>query len=291
VEGPDVWLDPALSPLNSRRVFLTNVLLCSPLGAGCRRPRQNIERPPAPRHVTVAATLGVIAELVGRIGGDNMSVVALPAPGQRLGQLVRSGPNEAKLLSCDLIVSLGLGAESSLAVSFERARKAGTRVCELAGAIDQALLFPGADGNGIDPHIWMDPGLWGETIDPLVAALKSVQPSDVADIETLGHTARFELKKLAEDLRSRADVIAPERRRLRTTNSGLRYLARATGIEVELAPPKNESLEIRRLEALQLDTLMAPGGEKVVARSEAHDLSLHSGLVRYAADLIVEILR
>jgi manganese/zinc/iron transport system substrate-binding protein len=231
----------------------------------------------------------VIAELVRRIGGDGVSVVGLLGPGQRLGQLARIGPNEAQLLSSDLIVRLGLGAESSLNVSFERAGKAGINICELGSVIDPSLLIPAADGKEIDPHVWMAPDLWARVVDPLTIALKALQPSEAANIETRGHTARFELNKLGGDVRSRMSVISPERRRLRSTNSGLRYLTRAGGIEVELAPPQSELLEARKLEALVLDSLAAPG-TGVVARSESHDLSLHKGLVLYATDLIVEIL-
>jgi ABC-type Zn uptake system ZnuABC Zn-binding protein ZnuA len=163
-------------------------------------------------------------------------------------------------------------------------------LCDLSASMPKEQLFSHPDDPAlVDPHVWMDPALWSRAVDPLVAALLKVQPAHAPEIETRGHSARFDLKKLAEQLQKLGASMPAGQRSFPTRNFGLRYLGRVIGITVQLGEP-GTSNSARKLEALALDTL-SPSSEKLIGRNESHDLSTYEGLVGYAADLMVVALR
>lgn len=208
-----------------------------------------------------------------------------------MAALKRNGPTEGRLLTADAIIFVGLKAEPVLEESLQRAGAAGLKLCDLGAALPQNRLMPHpTEPNNSNPYIWMDPDLWRSSVDHIVASLAELQPAAAADIDTRGHTSRFDLKNLAEYLSEMGSLIPAENRRLRTLNTGLHYLGRFIGLTVEHAKPERDSLDARILEGLQLDTLQPPG-KKLIARTEPRDLSTYDGLLNYVTDLIVLILR
>ena len=83
-------------------------------------------------------------------------------------------------------------------------------------------------------------------------------------------------------------MLPPDPPPVRSSRPGLRYLARAAGVELVLDPSAvGASTERPELAALALDILRPPG-TKVVANALEHDLGTVDGLRGYALDLMLE---
>lgn len=245
--------------------------------------------PPPPEIVRVVTSTPLIAELVRRVGGSGVEVDSLTGIDEPATALQRTGPIESQLVASDLVVVLGFGQEAALAESLARATQEGTLVCELAAGLPSDQLLPRLDDpSSTDPHVWLDPLLWKEATLPIEAALTKLRPLVAEQWRRSGHAVRFELEETARLMKRLAETELPiEPGPIRTTQPGLRYLARAVGLELEVVsdpaalPPKDE------LETLPLDLLRAPG-VTAIATIHEHDLGTVDGLRAYALDLMLK---
>ena len=196
---------------------------------------------------------------------------------------------EARLLTSDVIVTLGLGFDDGLAPSLKKAADEGIPIVEIGSSLSPEKLLPSAAGGpSPDHHVWMDPLLWQEAAEPIASALAIASPGDAANIETRRSSAHFNQRELARKLSTVADLLPAARRRIVTRNAGLRYLGRISGYQVEIGDPAVRTEGYRQLEGLSLDTL-APRGTTKIGRAESVDLGTHEGLVKYALDLMILI--
>ena len=262
------------------------------LPTGCRRaPDEAASAPaarPQPRLVRVVASTPVVAELVREVGGGGVEVVVLLPVDQPMASLERTGPVESELIGADLVVLLGFGQEAVLAPSVARAAEAGAVVCELASGVPKETLFSLPDDpERVDPHIWLDPRTWREAVRPIEDALAGLRPEWAADWRSRAHAVRFDLEETAAAIERLAGAgLPPDAPASRTTQPGLRYLARAAGVPLELVTDPAGMPRPDELEKLPLDRLRAPG-TKAVSGMHEHDLSTLDGLRRYALDLLL----
>ncbi len=241
---------------------------------------------PKPQHVSAVATNPIIAELVAFIGGPNVAVTSLIAQGEPVAAFQRSGPMEARLLTSDVIVTLGLGFDDGLAPSLKRAADEGIPIVEIGTSLTAERLLPSATGaQNPDYHVWMDPLLWQEAAEPIATALAVASPGDASNIETRRNSARFNQRELARKLVTLAELLPPDRRHIVTRNAGLRYLGRAVGFRVDVGDAAIKTENGKLLESLSLDTLARAGTMKI-GRTESVDLGTQEGLVKYALDLM-----
>jgi manganese/zinc/iron transport system substrate-binding protein len=232
------------------------------------------------------ATTPILRESVAELAGEMGEVTSLLAPGQPMSQLVRSGPSESSILSADAVVALGLGFDSAVDASLDRARNDGVAVCRLESAFPRERLFTLTDGSGPDPHVWLDPELWLLSFAALEETLSRVRPAWAEDLNKRARAARFRFGEVARDLRRLSGFLTGDARRFVTRNAPLRYLGRAADLVVEIGDPGGDISPNDPMETLALDTLQPPG-EDVVLRGHSHDLSTLQGLVGHALDTML----
>ncbi len=168
----------------------------------------------------IVATTGMIADSLARVTGQPVTALLDPGVDPHTHRPTRT--DILALTQADLVVVHGLNLEAQFAGLVARLRADGRGVIVLGDHVDPARLrtdpaFPGQ----IDPHVWMDPLLWADSV--LAAPLPATPGADAfrADAARLDAFARAGLA-----------TIPPERRLLITAHDAFGYLSRAYGIEV-----------------------------------------------------------
>lgn len=242
-----------------------------------------------PPPLQVVATTPILAALVSSVAGELATVSSMLPPGAPVDAIERTGPIETQLTAADVVVTLGLGFETRLEKSLKNAADAGAVVCELAPAFPQDKLFPrlGGSGEGIDPHVWLDPTLWIEAVRPIEQVLQQLRPSQAADVTKRISILNYEFSEMETELRRRVELASvPADRPVPTTNAAVRYLGRAAGVPIKMVE-EVDILHDDTLEKLPLGNLFPPEAEKVMERGMLHDLSTLSGLRLYALNLML----
>jgi len=210
------------------RTTATALLACLAVLAACAAPPGQAADDSRLR-VTVTTTHA--ADLLRTIGGEHVAVTALMGPGVD-PHLYRASPGDVRaLVDADLVVHHGLFLEGRLEDVLDGGGL--DRVLTLTDALDRDRLLASPDyPDQYDPHVWFDPELWVDVVDPVVAALTELAPEHGADFAHGGE------EYTAAALDAHADATAllatvPERRRLLvTSHDAFGYLGRAYDLDV-----------------------------------------------------------
>ncbi|MFN3953744.1 MAG: metal ABC transporter solute-binding protein, Zn/Mn family [Pararhodobacter sp.] len=170
------------------------------------------------------ATIGMIADPAARMAGDCVQVEALIGPGLD-PHLYQPRPSDIqRLQGADRIVALGLGLEGRLADVLARS---GALI--LGDTLDPAWLLD--DGGAPDPHLWMDPVLWGSIL-PLLADTLSALAPDCADAIAARMAREAALFAALDAWAAESLASIPEPRRvLLTAHDAFAYFAQRYGLE------------------------------------------------------------
>ena len=201
---------------------------------GCSKPSEtpDSQASDTPPPITVIATNGMIADLARRIGGSNVQVESLIGEGidPHLYQPTRD--DVTKMLASDVILYNGLLLEGNMDDALKAARPP-IKVVAVAESIPQdQLLFP-ADGSGHpDPHVWLDPALWGLCSQGVVEVFTELRPTQAAEFQANQKAFLNTCQGLTTSCRDTIDAIPPEHRLLITSHDAFQYFGRVTGLEV-----------------------------------------------------------
>lgn len=185
--------------------------------------------------IRVVATTSIVADLVREIGGDRVRVTALMGPGVD-PHLYRASAGDVRLLNeAELIVYNGLFLEGAMDRLLKRlAERRPTFAVAETVAPERLLAFVG-EGFLFDPHLWLDPSLWQQTIPGLVKKLTKLRPRWAPEFEANGARHRAELLALHGWAQATLAIIPPERRILVTAHDAFSYFAAAFGFEASEA--------------------------------------------------------
>lgn len=183
----------------------------------------------------VVTTTTMVTDLVQQIAGDRVEVKGLLGPGIDPHSYVPKLGDSRMLEDADLIIYSGLHLEGRFQSSLEAMAKRGRAVVAVTdGIAENDLLSPQEDFEGTkDPHVWGDPLLWKQTIDPVVAALSKLDPAGAEDFRTRGEAYREELEKLTIWASARLQEVPEERRVLVSSHDAFFYFGRAFGYDVK----------------------------------------------------------
>lgn len=166
---------------------------------------------------TVVAGFYPLAFAAQEIGGSRVEVVNLTPPGAEPHDLELSPRDVQQVRSADLVLYLGRGFQPALEDAVQGAEGV---IVDLLRGFDLLAVPGGEDGEGIDPHIWLDPVRYAEMIEEIGEALgEPGQASGLAD----------RVKRL--HLEFEAGLADCERRELVTSHAAFEYLAARYGLE------------------------------------------------------------
>jgi manganese/zinc/iron transport system substrate-binding protein len=198
------------------------------VGAGCAS-----NAAPDDDRLRVVTTIGMITDIVQRIGGDRVSVEGLMGPGVD-PHLYKASAGDVRTLSeAELIFYGGLHLEAAMSeVLSEMDGRIRTRAVTDGIPRDQLLTPPEFRGQ-YDPHVWFDVRLWMSAARTVEETLSEVDPEGAelfaANLESL----LAELEDLDKWVRARVEEVPPERRVLITAHDAFNYFGRAYGFTVE----------------------------------------------------------
>ena len=188
--------------------------------------------PAAGEKLRVAVTTSILADIVGRVGGEHIELVSLIPVGVD-PHAFEPTPGDARTLAeADIIFVNGFGLEAFMADLIQQAG-GGAPVVSVSEGI-APLPFegeahedgdPGRDEHAADPHLWLDPNNVIQWTDNIEAALQAVDPARADDYAAQAEATRGELNALDREIREIVAGIPPENRILVTDHDELAYFA------------------------------------------------------------------
>jgi manganese/zinc/iron transport system substrate-binding protein len=215
-----------------RHRFLLTAALCLAVvalaGCGGGEPAEAPQGGP----LKVVATTGMIADLVARVGGDDVSVTGLMGPGVDPHYYKATQGDLKYLTEADVIFFNGLFLEGKMEEIFDKMSRS-KRVVAVSRAVDEARLRtpPEYEGNP-DPHIWFDVDLWRQTIPVVEQTLAQARPEAAERFAERAAAYAAELEQLHTWVRGEVAQIPAARRVLVTAHDAFGYFGDAYGIEV-----------------------------------------------------------
>jgi zinc transport system substrate-binding protein len=193
---------------------------------------------PAAASVSVVATIFPLADIVQQIGGADVQVVTLLPPGASPHTFEPTPAQMREIARAQVCVCVGAGLDN-WTTSLLAAGGADIRVVTISDGLQQlgSTEMHGPPGQGLDPHVWLDPVLVRDHVVPMIAdALAQVAADQRAAFATNAARFRDALSDLDTDIRH---TLAP----LSGTSyvafhSAWRYFSRRYGLhEVAVVEP------------------------------------------------------
>lgn len=239
----------------------------------------------------LVATTTILGDLARQVTGDRASVEVLMPPGADPHEFQASSREAAALAQADLVIANGLGLEEGLGDLLASAAEEGTAIFEVAPLVDPVTF---AGGEGLDPHVWLDPVRMADAARLLGASLAALDPT--TDWMARAEEYAQRLERVDEEIVSLLEEVEPVRRKLVTNHDSLGYFAERYGFEVvgvvipggsTLANPSSEDLAqlVSVIEEEQVQVIFAETtdstalAEAVAAEvgAEVEVVELHTG--------------
>ncbi len=180
--------------------------------------------------IKVAATTGMVADLVRQVGGEQVAVTQLMGAGVD-PHLYKASTADVKLLSnADLIFYSGTHLEGKMSDVFVRLARTKPTFAVTEG-IDPRLILETEQG-AYDPHLWFDVSLWSQAAGVVRDAFAEFDPAHASLYRERAGRYQKELADLHEYARKEIGRIPREQRVLVTAHDAFRYFGRAYDIEV-----------------------------------------------------------
>jgi manganese/iron transport system substrate-binding protein len=246
-----------------RLVALSLAVLLAACGGATGTP------PPSGGPLPVVATTTVLAEIVGRVGREHITVTSLVPKGGEVHTFDPSPRDVGRVEEARLIVANGLGLDDWLA---QLGRDAGTGapIVALGDALAGGDLI--VENGRPNPHAWLDPNLAAAYGRTAAAALGRVDPANDADYRANAEELAAELAALDDDLLERLDQVAPQNRKVVSFHDALPYFARAFDLEVvgTIVSAPGQDPSAGELAAL-IDTIRASGARAILSEVQFSD--------------------
>jgi manganese/zinc/iron transport system substrate-binding protein len=218
-----------------RRMIALALLFALVPAIGCERARTSGEPVPrdlSGRRIRAVATTGMIADLLGEIGGGRIQVTCLMGPGVDPHLYKASEGDVIRMAAADVIFYNGLHLEGKMADVFERLGKRIRTVAVTDGIPRDRLLRPPGFEGAHDPHVWFDVSLWKECVAHAARALSDMDPTHADLYRVSAGTYLEKLSDLDAYVRNRASGVPQKQRVIITAHDAFNYFGRAYGFEV-----------------------------------------------------------
>jgi manganese/zinc/iron transport system substrate-binding protein len=174
----------------------------------------------------VLCTTAMCADLVAAVGGDQVDCLTLiqGESDPHSYQLVKG--DDEKFARADIIFYSGLGLEHgpSLSHMLENNSRAHALGEYIRSIHPDEILFV---DNTVDPHIWMDVGLWKESITYIADVLSKVRPFKAEDFRARAAKELENYTQADAEIRAILQSIPESLRYLVTTHDAFNYFSRA----------------------------------------------------------------
>lgn len=182
--------------------------------------------------IRVVTTIGMISDLVERIGGEHVYVQGLMGPGVDPHLYKARAGDVRKLAEAQVIFYNGLHLEAAMGEVLEEMANR-TRSVAVTDDIDRGLLLHPPEFKGAyDPHVWFDVELWMSAARVIETTLVAYDPANAASYERNAAALQRELSALDAWVHEQVAQVPPELRVLVTAHDAFNYFGRAYGFRV-----------------------------------------------------------
>jgi len=182
--------------------------------------------------LNAVTTVGMIADVVSNVGGACVDATALMGPGVDPHLYQATAKDVRTFQKADVIFYSGYHLEGQLGDVLERLAQRIDTVAVAEAAIPEDEIYHVENGSGLDPHVWMDPGLWARTVPVIADKLIEHRPDCAEAIEANAAAYGDQLAALDGWAASAIASIPENHRILVTAHDAFNYFGRAYGIEV-----------------------------------------------------------
>ncbi len=198
--------------------------------AGCAR--KEVATRPTGSTLRVAATTGMVADLVRHVGGDLVEVTQIMGAGVDPHLYKATRDDVQTILDADAVFYSGLMLEGKMADTLVKVGR-DRPVFAVTELIDESTLIEpeGAEGHP-DPHVWMDVAAWSEGVTAVEKALAGLLPDHASKLAANGARHRTALLRLDTYAHEAIATIPEDQRVLVTSHDAFNYFGRAYGLEV-----------------------------------------------------------
>lgn len=187
--------------------------------------------PDAP--LEVAATVGMIADIVREVAGDRAEVKGIIGEGVDPHLYKPTSTDVKALQAADLIFYNGLMLEGKMGDVLVRLAGSGKKVVAVTEAIlDQGDYVITDEAEHYDPHVWMDVQGWKKAVTVVERALSEHDPANASHYRDNAAAYQEQLSELDDYAKASIATIPEPQRVLMTAHDAFNYLSRAYGIEV-----------------------------------------------------------
>lgn len=208
----------------------TRLLLAPALVAGAAALPVTAIAQNAPLHVV--STIGMIGDVVANVGGDCVRSVSLMGPGVDPHLYQATARDVQTFQDADLILYSGYSLEGQLGDVLERFSERTPTLAVSPASIPPAELIAVDDIYGIDPHVWMDAGLWARTAPTIAEQIAELRPECAKSVTANAQAYGAQLEALDSWAAQSIASIPDTQRILVTAHDAFNYYGRAYGIEV-----------------------------------------------------------
>jgi manganese/zinc/iron transport system substrate-binding protein len=183
--------------------------------------------------VKATATIGMIADVVKRVGGEHVEVTQMMGPGVDPHLYKPTARDAANLAGADVIFYCGLMLEGRMADLFTRIARTGKQVYAVTESVpEDQLLEPEEFEGHYDPHLWFDVSLWAQIVPTIVEGLSVADAGNASVYEANGRVVEAEMEALHSWCQSTVEALPTEQRILVTSHDAYNYFGRAYGFSV-----------------------------------------------------------
>ena len=183
--------------------------------------------------INAVATIGMIGDVVENVGGECVGVTAIMGPGIDPHLYQASSGDVRTFNNADIIFYSGYSLEGQLGDVLERFAQRKPTVAVSPESIGSDALIATQDAYGVDPHLWMDAGLWARIAPTVADALSELRPECAEQFRGNAEAYTAQLEALNAWIEEAVSSVPEGQRVLVTAHDAFAYYGRAYGIEVE----------------------------------------------------------
>jgi zinc transport system substrate-binding protein len=231
--------------------------------------------------VAVVASFYPLAEAARHIGDTCVDVTNLTPSGVEPHDLELTPDDVEAIASADAVLYLGGGFQPAVQ---DAIGDAGGRTLDVLGSVDtmDAPVSEAAEGLTVDPHIWLAPGLFAETMPAIARTLEEAAPGASCDFRAAATAYGRGLESLDGEFAAGLSDCA--RTTIVTNHAAFGYLAAAygltqqaiSGLEPDAEPTPDRIAQLRDL--VEREGITTVFTEELVPPEVAETLASEAGV-------------
>ena len=181
----------------------------------------------------IVCTVGMVTDVVKQVAGDRAEVEGLMGSGIDPHLYKPSRSDMSKIMRADMIFYNGLLLEGKMTDALIRAATSGKKVYAVTELLDEKYLLEPEELEGLyDPHVWMDPSAWANTVEVIRDKLIEYDPDGEATYKKNAEATLEHLKQLDAYAEKILKTVPKAQRVLVTAHDAFNYFGRRFGYEV-----------------------------------------------------------